>query len=248
MDMKLKDDFLARWKKYFNGSELPVIFFYSNQTGSSEPVSPPSGHRCFICELAGVREGKSLVFDIDSVSCGGGKRYLGFSEDVMPNFEYFLSCGIEGKLEGERYIKSPELVRVLMEKMPFFKAPGRYIHFKHWDMLEQADEPEVVIFFAGADILSGLFTLANFDREDASGVFAPFGSGCSSIVHYPYLEKKAEKPRATLGMFDVSARPCVADNILTFAVPFEKFRTMVDNMEESFLITESWAKVRRRIE
>jgi len=248
MDMKLKDDFLARWKKYFNGSELPVIFFYSNQTGSSELVSPPSGHRCFICELAGVREGKSLVFDIDSVSCGGGKRYLGFSEDVMPNFEYFLSCGIEGKLEGERYIKSPELVRVLMEKMPFFKAPGRYIHFKHWDMLEQADEPEVVIFFAGADILSGLFTLANFDREDASGVFAPFGSGCSSIVHYPYLEKKAEKPRATLGMFDVSARPCVADNILTFAVPFEKFRTMVDNMEESFLITESWAKVRRRIE
>jgi hypothetical protein len=49
-------------------------------------------------------------------------------------------------------------------------------------------------------------------------------------------------------MFDVSARPCVAENLLTFAVPFEKFRTMVDNMEESFLITESWGKVRKRIE
>ena len=248
MDMKLKDYFLARWKKFFDGSELPIIFFYSNETVSSKLVSPPAGHRCFICELAAVRKGKSLAFDKDSVSCGGGKRYLGFTQEIMPNFEYFLSCGIEGKLEGERYIKNPELVRVLMEKMPAFRAPGRYIHFKRWDMLEKDDEPEVVIFFAGADILSGLFTLANFDREDASGVFAPFGSGCSSIVYYPYLEKKAEKPRAILGMFDVSARPCVADNILTFAVPFEKFRTMVDNMEESFLITESWGKVRKRIE
>ena len=247
MDMKLKDYFLARWKKFFDGSELPIIFFYSNETVSSKLVSPPAGHRCFICELAAVRKGKSLAFDKDSVSCGGGKRYLGFTQEIMPNFEYFLSCGIEGKLEGERYIKSPELVRILMEKMPAFRAPGRYIHFKRWDMLEKDDEPEVVIFFAGADILSGLFTLANFDREDASGVFAPFGSGCSSIVYYPYLEKKAEKPRAILGMFDVSARPCVAENLLTFAVPFEKFRTMVDNMEESFLITESWGKVRKRI-
>ena len=247
MDMKLKDDFLARWKKFFDGSELPIIFFYSNETVSSKLVSPPAGHRCFICELAAVRKGKPLAFDNDSIACGGGKRYLGFTQEIMPNFEYFLSCGIEGKLEGERYIKSPELVRVLMEKMPAFRAPGRYIHFKRWDMLEKDDEPEVVIFFAGADILSGLFTLANFDREDASGVFAPFGSGCSSIVYYPYLEKKAEKPRAILGMFDVSARPCVAENLLTFAVPFEKFRTMVDNMEESFLITESWGKVRKRI-
>jgi len=29
----------------------------------------------------------------------------------MPHFEYFLSCGIPGKLEGERYKKSPELVK-----------------------------------------------------------------------------------------------------------------------------------------
>ena len=43
MDMKLKEDFLKRWKKYFNGAELPIAFFYSNQTGSSEPVSPGTG-------------------------------------------------------------------------------------------------------------------------------------------------------------------------------------------------------------
>jgi len=48
-------------------------------------------------------------------------------------------------------------------------------------------------------------------------------------------------------MFDVSARPCVPSGVLTFAVPWPKFVGMVDNMDESFLITTSWHKVRSRI-
>ena len=49
-------------------------------------------------------------------------------------------------------------------------------------------------------------------------------------------------------MFDVSARPFVAKDVLSFAAPMSKFKRMVDNMEESFLITESWRKVQKRIE
>jgi hypothetical protein len=48
-------------------------------------------------------------------------------------------------------------------------------------------------------------------------------------------------------MFDVSARPCVEAKVLTLAVPWPKFRQMVDDMEESFLITRSWERVRARI-
>jgi len=48
-------------------------------------------------------------------------------------------------------------------------------------------------------------------------------------------------------MFDVSARPFVPADVLTFAVPMKKFESMVENMDESFLITESWAKVKNRI-
>ena len=48
-------------------------------------------------------------------------------------------------------------------------------------------------------------------------------------------------------MFDVSARPFVPRDVLTFSVPVNKFATMIDNMEESFLITDSWARVKRRI-
>jgi hypothetical protein len=77
--------------------------------------------------------------------------------------------------------------------------------FKRWDTLTAADAPEVVVFFARSDILSGLFTLANFDQVTSHGVVAPFAAGCGSIVQYPYLERYAEMPRAILGMFDVSA-------------------------------------------
>jgi len=48
-------------------------------------------------------------------------------------------------------------------------------------------------------------------------------------------------------MFDVSARPWVPPNVLTFAVPFKRFVEMVSYMDESFLITKSWEKVKRRI-
>lgn len=38
-------------------------------------------------------------------------------------------------------------------------------------------------------------------------------------------------------MFDISARPLVEKDVLTFAAPMKKFQTMVANMDESFLIT-----------
>jgi len=195
-----------------------------------------------------ILQGESLSFDAGGVGCPGGKRYLGFAENLMPDFEYFLSCGIPGKLEGERYKKTPEMVKEYMKNhAPAMKAPGRYIVFKRWDNLDAKDSPEVVIFFVKADVLAGLFTLASFDEAEQNMVIAPFGSGCASIVQYPYLETKSARPRGVIGMFDVSARPYVDKDTLTFAAPMSKFRRMVDNMEESFLITPSWAKVQKRI-
>ena len=247
MDISLKEKFLSLWKKYFNDAELPVTFYYTDEEGHAESVKPGSVHRCVIGALAGVRKGRSLCFDVNSVGCPGGKRYLGFAGQIMPDFEYFLSCGIEGKLEGERYKKSPELVKETMKTWPVMKAPARYIVFKRWDMLEESDSPAVVIFFAEPDVLSGLFTLASFDEVESNMVIAPFGSGCSSIVQYPYLETASDHPRGVIGLFDVSARPFVPQNTLTFSAPMTKFARMVDNMEESFLITPSWAKVQKRI-
>jgi hypothetical protein len=234
----LKQKFLERWEKYFPGADLPIAFYYTD-------VEEQAPFR--INDLLAVRQGKSVCFDTKSLACFGGKQYLGFTQNRMPDFEYFLSCGIPGKMEGERYKKTPELVRELFQADPGYMAPAKFVIFKRWDLLEERNQPPVVVFFAPPDVLSGLFTLANYDEPTNEAVFCPMGAGCSTIVKYPVKESGSSRPRAVLGMFDVSARPGVPANTLSFSVPMEKFERMVDNMDESFLITESWNKVRQRL-
>jgi uncharacterized protein (DUF169 family) len=245
MKSGFKEEFQRLWKKHFDGAELPIVFFFTNEEVVAGP--PPQADRCLIANLARVRKGTPTRFGNEAIACPGGKRYAGFSETLRPSFEYFLSCGIPGKMEGERYKKSPELVREFLAKAPRFRAPKKFIVFKRWDQLEAKEEPDVAVFFAQPDVLSGLFTLASFDTAEESGVTAPFGAGCGSIVLYPYLEKDKPNPRGVIGMFDPSARPYVPAGTLTFAVPMTKFLRMVENAEESFLTTPTWNVIRKRI-
>lgn len=246
MDLSLRDHFTENWKKYFGDVELPIAFFYSDDETNADAAPKSEKWNCFIGALAQVRRGKSLAFDINSIGCSGGKRYLGFSDKLRPGFEYFLSCGNE-EMEGERYLKTPAQVKQFLKVNPVSPANASKIVFKRWDMLEAEDKPEVVIFFATPDILSGLFTLAGYDRDDFQGTIAPFGSGCASIVQYPLAECKNPKPRAILGMFDVSARPYIKENEFTFALPFIRFLEISSYLDESFLNTLSWQKVKSRI-
>ncbi len=242
-----KERFIGLWKKYFNNAELPLTFYYTDEEGRADLVKPGTVNRCIIAALLKARKGNPMAFGVESIGCFGGKRYVGFTAQITPNFEYFLSCGIPGKLEGERYKKSPELVKEIMAQQPPFKAPGRYIVFKRWDMLEESDNPLIAVFFAKPDVLAGLFTLASFDEAEANGVISPFGSGCSSIVHHPLMQSESRRPKPVIGMFDISARPFVDKYELSFAVPMKKLETMVNNMDESFLITGSWGKIKKRI-
>jgi uncharacterized protein (DUF169 family) len=247
MDMQLKEKFVPLWRKYFNQAELPITFYYSEELNGAEKVKAGSVSRCIIGALNKIRQGDSLAFEVDSIGCPGGRRYTGFSATLAPNFEYFLSCGIPGKVEGERYKKSPEIVKQLLDNWPAFKAPASKIIFKRWDKLEAGDRPDVVIFYAKPDVLSGLYTLASYESADPNAVTAPMGSGCASIIQNPYVESQSKDPRGVIGMFDLSARPHVAPDELTFAVPLSKFARMVNDMEESFLITKTWETIRKRI-
>jgi uncharacterized protein (DUF169 family) len=246
MDREMKDKFIALWKKYFKDAELPITFYYTNGNGNAAWVHVEKKRSCIIGELAKVRNGESIVYNADLITCAGAKRYLGFTNTIRNGFEYFLSCGNE-EIEGERYKQTPEIVLETMKNHKQLPLSGKNIVFKRWDKLIETDMPEVVIFFAKPDVLSGLFMLANFDQVEPNGVFTPFGAGCGTIVHYPYLEMKSDRPRAVIGMFDPSARPYVPSNVLTIAVPMVKFEKMVGYMEESFLITDTWKSVNKRI-
>jgi len=248
MDLKFKEHFSAQWAKYFPGAELPIVFYYTDAEPPEGEAPTPPADRCLIGALAPVRAGATFRYGRGTPSCLGGKRSTGYAPKVRPNFEYFLSCGIPGEMEGERYKKTPEIVKDMFAQQPPFNAPGKYLVFKPWAALAAGDEPTAVIFFAPPDVLSGLFTLANYEESDLHGVVAPMGSGCSSIITYPLQECRSGHPRAVLGMFDVSARPHVPAGTLTFTVPWAKFTRMVADMDESFLITESWQRVRGRIQ
>jgi hypothetical protein len=113
--------------------------------------------------------------------------------------------------------------------------------------LTSKDNLDVVIFFVRPEALCALFTHANFDTGDPNGVICPFGFGCSSIIHYPRLEQQSNHPRAVLGMFDPSARPCVGVDILTIAIPLKRFHVMIQAMDESFLKTKTWNAVKNKI-
>lgn len=247
MNQELQQTFITRWNQYFAGAELPIGYYYTDQVSEADREDSRADERCLIGNLNRVREGHTFVYAANTPGCPGGKRYTGFTQKLRPNFEYFLSCGIPGQMEGERYKKTPELVQEHLKHHPPFEAPGQYLVFKRWDRFGAEEEPLAVVFFAPPDVLSGLFTLANFDTSHPDGVIAPMGAGCASLIDYPCAETRSDHPRCVLGMFDVSARPSVPAGVLTFAVPMARFVEMVGNMDESFLITGSWQQVKDRL-
>ena len=238
---------LRQFQEILGLKESPLGIHYTKD--KPEGITAKTGiHMCMIGLLQNARKkGETVYFDKDHFGCPGGAYYMGFRESPMPNIEYFLSCGIPGQMDGERYVKTPELARKYFGIMKPRSSPATYCVFKPIEQFQIGMEPEVVAFFAPPDILSGLFTLTNYALERTDAVYAPFGSGCGTILTYPLKEAVKEQPRAILGMFDVSARPMVGKDILTLSMPFSVFLKLLENVSGSFLQTESWKKVHQRI-
>ena len=246
MDTEKRDKFINLWAKYFNHAELPVTFQYAATNLGIPVLEPPEGHRCIISQLMKVRHGESICLREDSVSCIGGKRYMMFSGSMPQRFECYISHYPDGK--GERYKAYPDQMLQFWDNLPQLPTKGDNLIFKRWDKLEEIDQPDAVIFFANPDVLSGLFTLACFDSTAEDTVIAPFGAGCTNIVYYPYREQLNGSGRAVLGLLDPSARKCAKSELVNFSIPITKFMTMIDQMEESFLITNTWSIIQHRIE
>nr|MBN2278156.1 DUF169 domain-containing protein [candidate division Zixibacteria bacterium] len=247
MDLNLKNKFIQKWEKYFPDAEYPLVFYYTDDKSRGTPIESNEKWHCLIGDLNRVRNGRNAIFESATIGCSGARENLGYPVEERLDFEYFLSCGRAGEIEGIRHKKNPELVRKMQAARPAFKAPDKYIVFKRWDNLDRDDHPVSAIFFAAPDTLAGLFSLANFDEVDLQAVITPSCAGCASIVAYPYLEYQSTHPRSVIGMFDISARPYVDPCHLTFSVSLTKLVVMIDNMDESFLITDRWEKIAGRM-
>jgi len=112
---------------------------------------------------------------------------------------------------------------------------------------EQDETPEIVIFFVNADELSALVYLLHFNApESEDRIVTRFISGCGSIVTLPMKLKKEGKMQAVWGMHDISVRRRLPKELMTLTMPYELLIEIAKDIDQSFIITESWKAIRER--
>lgn len=247
MKKQFQSLFSSQWERYFPGCELPVACWYSDAPdgadfGASKPGA--KGYTCFYSLLAAVRKGRSRAFNQDNLSCSGAVANLGFGgrrteADALESARYIADV--------ERIKKTREHALGMVSSNPPLAAQGRYLVCKRWDKLGAGDSPQMVVFMCGADAISGLHALANYDTFDACGVVAPSGAGCETLVGAAMKQLASDAPRAVLGSFDPPVRACMKKHWLSMSVPWPRFEAMVENMDECFLHTPLWDGIRRRM-
>ncbi|RLI79431.1 hypothetical protein DRP05_04010 [Archaeoglobales archaeon] len=251
----------------------PVAILWSDEKPENAIQFKKQRWGCVMWMFARAAKGKTAVFDRETFGCPGGGVGLGFGNQYlnfiggMEGFCHFLSTGygqweggkdlierlsgevgkdrFEKLMYGERYVKSPELVKKFVEQLPIIDIPNRYVIFKPLSKVEE--EPKVIVFVANPHQLSALIILANYGRETVDNVVVPMGAGCQQIGIYAYREAKSKNPKAVIGMTDLDARLNVrrqlGDDVFTFAVPYNMFEEMENNVEGSFLEVGTWTKL-----
>lgn len=201
---------------------------------------------CFTPLLVAASKGSTIAFSEKTVGCMGAKTGLGFGRYELGRIEYFLSTG-DAAGDGEHYKKTPKHARESIKALPEVRVNSKYVVFKPLDNLDKGEVPKTVIFLVNADQLSGLVTLASYDRRSRQNVVLNFGAGCHSVVLFALAEAETDDPKPVIGMTDPSARKHLDAGTLSFSVPYKRFLEMEEQVEESFLKTETWAEIARRI-
>ena len=133
-------------------AELPIAFWYSDSLLGE--LKQTQG--CLFKALPAIRQGEIISMNGDSVGCGGGKFYTGFTPmpEHVPNFVSLK----------ERYKQTPEMVVEGIKGMNVQRSSLPYLHFARIDRLTSFEKVEGLLFLATPDILSGLITWTFFDR------------------------------------------------------------------------------------
>ena len=116
--------FIDNYQETFSGkAELPIAFWYSDTL--SGKLRKTQG--CLFKALPAIRNGEIISMSGESIGCGGGKFYTGFTPmpEHVPNFVSLK----------ERYKQTPEMVLEGIKKIDVQRATKQYIHFARIDRL-----------------------------------------------------------------------------------------------------------------
>lgn len=116
--------FIRNYKEAF-GEEapLPIAFSYSDTPAAvTEKING-----CFFKGLHTVRDGQPVSLNAETIGCGGGKFYTGFSE--MPaHVPEFVSA-------KERYKQTPEMVLDFIRQTEVRQTDKKYLNFIRIDRM-----------------------------------------------------------------------------------------------------------------
>lgn len=229
-----------------------------------EPGQPPTREReergevdwrevfgNFSCVMGHIwrarRKGTAAYFSAERYGCPGGSFFLGFHKPQTRTIISYVSSGIPGWSEGERYCESPEALAEVFDIIDPVPARAKYCVVKPVTMLADGEEPEVVMFFARPESLCGLHQLACFVTNDPEVVASPWAAACGGIVTWPRTYLARGRNRAVVGGWDPSARKFLKTDELSFTVPWGMFCGMLRRYPESFLKMHTWETTRKKI-
>jgi uncharacterized protein (DUF169 family) len=259
---------LPKFLEVLGLDEEPMGIFYSNEKPadgfSPKPTDLPTRERemkneidwqtvftqfsCVIGNIWRARKKKTTAyFSAEQFGCPGGAFWLGFLKPQSETIIHYVSTGIPNRMEGEFYCDSPEKLKQMFEYVDPKAASHKFCIFKQLSGFTEEENPELVTFFARPEVLSGLHQLATFITNEPEVVVSPWSAACGSFVAWPlhYLSKGLNK--AVLGGWDPSARKFFKTDELSFTVPFGMFTEMTNRFDESFLKTNTWAIVQKKI-
>lgn len=250
----------------------PVALIWADEKPPQAMEFTPGKWGCVLFLLAAAAKGKTAAAGRDSFGCFGGGVGLGFGNQYVhfPGGEEcfcrFLSCGNAGSepgdaigrgmaasgaaalaedfLLGERYLKTPELVRQFIAQLPIIDIPTRYVVIKPLRAVTAEDDVQSITFFVNPDQLAALVVLANHGSAHNQNVIIPFVAGCQSIGICTFAEARRDEPRAVVGLVDLSARKNLrrqlGRDVLSFSVAPAMFRRMEADVPGSFLERATW--------
>ena len=200
---------------------------------------------CVVGMLNAAAKGRVAAMNAATGACRGGKQGLGLQRFTLGTIEYFLSVGGRGDKPGEHYKKTPELAREYVLSLPEVHSPD-YVVFAPLSQVS-AETPELVVFLVNADQLSGLATLANYDRPTQDNVQLRFGAGCAQAVLYGLDAEAQTNGTCFIGLTDPSARKVIDKDLLSFSIPMPRFLEMEANADSCFFHTDTWAVIEKRL-
>jgi uncharacterized protein (DUF169 family) len=259
---------LPQFLDHMGLSEDPMGVFYTDQKPadgfSPKPNDLPTREKemnneidwqkvfgrfsCVIGNIWRARKKKTAAyFSAEQFGCPGGAFWLGFMKPQTETIINYVSTGIPNWTDGEYYCDSPDSLRRIFDYVDPRPAPKTYCVVKPITQFGQGESPEVVVFFTRPETLCGLHQLAAFVTNDPEVVVSPWSAACGSLVIWPLHYTAKGMNKAVVGGWDPSARKFFKTDELSFSVPFQMFLDMLDRFEDSFLKTETWQIVQKKI-